>query len=121
MRTSPLVPDVTEQRAVACQVSGGADGPVLSVADVVCVGLGVPERLVSRSLAGREDERVCQCPHQFPVPVVVVGLAGLPGGRFGGHGVPFLKDGAWRRPLDMDELAAMLAAVVKDRRTIQPW
>jgi hypothetical protein len=53
------------------------------------LGLGPPDRLVSRSLADREDECVRDGPHQFPVAVVV--LVCLLGGRFGsGHDVPFL-------------------------------
>jgi hypothetical protein len=68
-------------------VRGGVDGPALR--STASLGLSPLDRLVSRSLADREDECVRDGPHQFPVAVVV--LVCLLGGGFGsGHGVPFL-------------------------------
>jgi hypothetical protein len=93
MRRPPLVPDIAEQSAIARQVGRGADGPVLRGG--VRLDLGSPERLVGRSLADGKDERVCDGPHQLPIPITVAGLAGPSGGRFGGHGVPFLKGTAY--------------------------
>jgi hypothetical protein len=86
MRGSPLMPDVAEQCAVAGQVSGGADSPVLDGG--VSLGLGVPEHPVSRSLADGEDECVRYGSDKFPVSITVMVLVGLPGSGFCGHGVP---------------------------------
>ena len=81
------MPDIAEQGAVTRHVRCDVNSPALRGA--ARPGPGPPEHLVSRSLADREDESVCDGPHQFPVPVVtLVCLVG--GGGFGGaHGMPF--------------------------------